>query len=182
MAAASALLLAGCGAAGATTPTGAGGGTSLSAAPARCTPASRTTTCTVEVTYANLGATPLTIDAGLTQLVDAQGIVRRALPSGATSGLVLPAGEKVAITWSVDLDEGEELADVRWVDPAGSTSSVPLSVVTVTPAAPAPTPTPTPTPTPVVTPKPKPTPTPTRTRTRTSSPRPASPAATGSIG
>ena len=31
-------------------------------------------------------------------------------------------------------------------------------------------------------PKPKPTPTPTRTRTRTSSPRPASPAATGSIG
>ena len=85
------LLLAGCGTATATNPTGSGVGTTLSAAPAQCTPAP--TTCTVEVTYANAGTSPITIDAGLTQLVDKQGVVHRALASTpTTSGISVAAG------------------------------------------------------------------------------------------
>ena len=173
--------------------TGGTGSVKLSADAATCAPAPAPTvpkgssatpqpqgpTCTIRVHYLNASAAPLSIDAGLTRVVDTAGSTYRPqAPAGTPlTSVVNPSGE-VSVDWVVQLAAGSTLESVTWIGPTGDTSTAALGGAaspTPTPSTtPSATPKPTPKPTPTATAKPKPKPAATPTKTRTSKPRPSS--------
>ena len=112
--------------------TGGTGSVKLSADAATCTPAPAPTvpkgssatpqpqgpTCTIRVHYVNASAAPLSIDAGLTRVVDTAGSTYRPqAPAGtALTSVVIPSGE-VSVDWVVQLSAGSTLESVTWIGP-----------------------------------------------------------------
>ena len=159
-AAAGALLLAGCGSSSPSTPVPdpSASAVTLSSDPATCTKATKTSDCTVRVWYSNVSRSNVDVDPTSTRLVDATGAAYRPVPQGyLPAGLLVLAGDRVSVVWTLTLPNNTALSAVTWLGNDGLSQTAPLMLAD-TGSSPSPSPTASVKPTPKPTPKPKPKP------------------------
>jgi len=197
LAAAAALLLAGCGTATAVSaadpkqsvaPGALPLGISLQSDTPVCTKAGDTQLCQIGVWYVNGTGAEATIDPTTTDFRDGAGQRHTGVAGLTEPELTIAAQQKAKILWSVKLPYGAVPAAVRWAAPDGTVASFEFGSATASPtvpqtgtgsatATPEPTATPKPTPKPTTatpTPKPKPTTATPKPKPTTAQPRPSS--------